>query len=255
MKNFLLFVFTMFFSISAMNAQTVVFEDGFESYEDGYNLTGAGYSVWEGTAKVTDVTAEGVTATANSGDKFGKSDASKNNFAFRKAFTLEAGKTYTWEVATKIQDGVKHTLQVNPTSTYQKVDVTNDDWQKHSIQFTVQEGFEEVTLAVYRWAKKVVSFDDFKLIDNSGTSTQISEVPEFSVSMFPNPTNGELHIQHNTMILSLNVYDITGKLIDVQNSIDQKHYTMDMTAYKKGIYFVTLYDVEEKSHTQKVVVK
>lgn len=255
MKNFLLFVFAMFFSISAMNAQTVVFEDGFESYEHGYNLVDADYVVWEGTASVTDVTAEGVTATANSGDKFGKSDAGKNNFYLRKTFTLEAGKTYTWEVATKMQDGVKHVLQVNPVDTYQKVEVFNADWQTHSVQFTVQEGFEEVTLAVYRWAKKVVSFDDFKLIDDSGTSTQISEVPEFSVSMFPNPTNGELHIQHDTRILSLNVYDIYGKLIDVQNSINQKQYTMDMTSYKQGTYFITLHDVEEKSHTQKVVVK
>ena len=54
-------------------------------------------------------------------------------------------------------------MQVNPTETYKKVEVTNADWQTHSIQFTVQEGKEEVALAVYRWPKKVVSFDDLSI--------------------------------------------------------------------------------------------
>ncbi len=133
----------------------IIFQDNFESYAEGASLASAGYIIWEGSATVA-------TGNAFEGSKFGMSDMSKINFAFRRPITLEAGKTYSIEVATKIEDGVKHFLQVHPRATYEYawVECLNSDWVKHSTQITVTPGNEEVTVALYRYALKRLSFDD-----------------------------------------------------------------------------------------------
>lgn len=162
MKKVLLILTTLLIGYFTTNAQqyTTIFEDDFESYDEGTNLTNEGYIVWAGTASVATI------GGAFEGDKYGKSDVSKNEFYFRKEFTLEAGKTYRWEITTKIQDGAKHVLSVVPANVYvnAKTDVLNaSDWVTTTIDFTVVEGSENVTLALYRWARKIVYFDNFVL--------------------------------------------------------------------------------------------
>jgi hypothetical protein len=133
----------------------IIFQDDFESYSEGTSLTSAGYVVWEGTATVA-------VGDAYQGNKFGQSDVSKNNFAIRRPVTLEAGKTYTIEVATKIEDGVKHVLQVHPKAEYEAawVECFNSVWENHSTQITVTEGNTDVIVALYRWPLKRMSFDN-----------------------------------------------------------------------------------------------
>lgn len=251
MKKTLLFVFAVLFSISAMNAQTVIFEDGFESYEHGYNLVDADYDVWEGTATVTDVTAEGAEGTANSGDKFGKSDANKTNFFFRKTFTLEAGKTYTWEIATKSEDGTKHSLKVYPKETYPiSEDFFNVDWQTHSVQFTVEAGFEEVTLAVYRWSQKVVSFDDFKLVEE--TSTAINGVKDDAVQV-TQTASGEFIVTGTNDISSLSVFTTSGQLVKKMANKGASEVTFNLNGQPQGVYILKVEDVQGDVSVKKVV--
>lgn len=175
MKKNLLFMFAMLTGFTFLTAQTVVFSDDFESYDEGTNLTSAGYDVWEGAASVA-------LGDAYEGNKFGQSDVSKNNFAIRKSLTLEAGKTYTIEVATKIQDGVKHVLQVHPQAAYGSawVDCFNADWVNQTTQFTVTEGNEEVVVALYRWAKKQMSFDNL-IIKEVGGSTVTATLSDMTI--------------------------------------------------------------------------
>lgn len=136
------------------------FQDDFESYAAGANLGRFGYLVWEGVARV-------ISGDAYEGNKFGQSNAADLNFAIRKTFTLEAGKTYRLEVATKNEDGLKHVIQVHPKTAYEAAwkDCFNADWENHVTQFTVTTGNEEVTIALYRWQKKLLSFDHIRLTE------------------------------------------------------------------------------------------
>lgn len=136
------------------------FRDDFENYAAGTNLGRYGYIVWGGATRV-------MSGDAYEGNKFGQSNASDLNFAIRKTFILEAGKTYRFEVATKNEDGLKHVLQVHPKTAYEAAwkDCFNANWENHMTQFTVTNGNEEVTIALYRWQKKSLSFDNISLTE------------------------------------------------------------------------------------------
>jgi len=247
MKQCLLFLGILLTSVFGVNAQSVVFEDNFESYEVGTNLADKGYAIWEGGATV-EIEAETTNKIANC-------NPSAQNFYFRRVFTLEEGKSYTFEVSTKSPDAKNHRVVAKVGERNVQSELINStSWKKTTLKFTVGTGESNVTIWIYSFPINVVHLDNYKLIDDNGVATKINELPGLSVIMFPNPTTGKLQINHSTRILSLNVYDISGKLIEVLNDINQEQYTMDLTSYQKGAYFVTVHDVEGKKLTQKVII-
>lgn len=136
------------------------FEDNFENYVPGTGLGRLEYVIWGGSALV-------LAGDAYEGKQFGQSDMNKQNFAIRKTFLLEAGKTYKLEIATKMEDGLKHVIQVHPKEVYGAAwkDCFNIDWENHVTQFIVTKGNEEVTIALYRWQQKLLNFDVIRLTE------------------------------------------------------------------------------------------
>jgi len=247
MKKCLLFLGILLVSVVGTNAQSVVFGDDFESYDVGTNLAEKGYILWEGGATVE--------AQADTTNKIAVCTPSAQNFYFRRVFSLTEGKSYTFEVSTKSPDAKNHRVvaQVG-TRNVQSELINSTIWKKTTLKFTVGTGETNVTLWVYSFPVNVVHLDNYKLIDDNGVATKISDVPELSIKMFPNPTNDELHIQHNSKIISLNVYDISGKLRETLNDIYQEQFTMDMKSYQKGVYFVAVKDVNGNKSTRKIMV-
>jgi hypothetical protein len=247
MKKSLLFLGILMASVIGVNAQSVVFQDDFESYDVGTNLAEKGYVLWEGGATVA--AEEGTT------NKIAVCTPSAQNFYFRRVFTLTEGKSYTFEVSTKSPDAKNHRVvaQVG-TRNVQSELINSTTWKKTTLKFTVGTGETNVTLWIYSFPVNAVHLDNYKLIDDNGVATKINNAPELSVQMFPNPTNGELNIYHSARILSLNVYDIAGKLIETRNDVNREQYRMDLTTYQKGVYFLAVLDVEGKRITQKVMV-
>ncbi len=243
-KNVLLTTIVLILGM-CLNAQTVIFEDDFESYADGTNLTSAGYAVWEGTAKVDSV----------EGNKFGVSDVSKNNFSFRKSITLEAGKTYTWRIRTKANNGAKHFAQVNPTNTYTKKECTNADWETHLQTFTVVEGEENVILSINRWPKQVVSFDDFLLVEGENIPTSINNLTLGVIKIFPNPSEGVFKISNETAISSYRVFNAVGQLVQGRSVLFVKEVSVDLSQEKKGLYMLQVTDESGTTQTSKVIIK
>jgi hypothetical protein len=158
-------------------------------------------------------------------------------------------------VSTKSPDAKNHRVvaQVG-TRNVQSELINSTTWKKTTLKFTVGTGETNVILWIYSFPVSVVHLDNYKLIDDNGVATKINNAPELSVQMFPNPTNGELNIYHSARILSLNVYDIAGKLIETRNDVNREQYRMDLTSYQKGVYFLAVLDVEGKRITQKVMV-
>ncbi|MEZ4858959.1 MAG: choice-of-anchor B family protein [Flavobacteriaceae bacterium] len=103
----------------------------------------------------------------------------------------------------------------------------------------------------------------FEATDDEGnTSTcafDITVVPELGIidspfiegiSIYPNPSKGLLTIaSKNESITSLSVVDLTGKKLFDSNSLNLELTTIDISAFAKGIYFVT---INEKA-TKKII--
>ncbi|MEW6468173.1 MAG: M43 family zinc metalloprotease [Bacteroidota bacterium] len=77
------------------------------------------------------------------------------------------------------------------------------------------------------------------------------------VSMYPNPANGELHVNVNLPAeetISIRVYDVIGQTVAVVNETGMGgSYTFDLSTVKNGVYFIEVRAGSQAS-TQKIVV-
>lgn len=94
----------------------------------------------------------------------------------------------------------------------------------------------------------------------SGTSACVNYnqvgIEEFdfsSVSLFPNPTTGFITIQFNqlTEVTSMNLTDVTGRLVRVQDRTITDAIELDLTQESKGVYFLNL-QVGSQTQTLKI---
>ena len=195
--------FTLCFAALTLTAQQsdTIFYDNFESYGDGFDLNSIpDYTVWEGSAKVVDTTAASGRGVAFEGVKFGQTDNLKVNLQVRYTDTLTPGQMYVWELATKIQDGAKHFMNVLPGTSYGvfKKDFYNADWEKHKVKFVVNETDTIVTIALYRYGKKVVGFDDWLLRKASNKKT----ITNNALGAI-NEDEKSIMVPHNTLVETL----------------------------------------------------
>jgi hypothetical protein len=249
MKKTLLFVFAALMSLTTIEAQDVVFEDDFESYENGYSLGLAGYDLWSGSATVTDVDIEG--GDAFSGKNFAQCEPDDNNFYFRKNLTLEEGKTYTFEVMTKSPDGKNHRAVVKVGDRDIQGDLVNaTDWIKTSVTFTVGAGETDAVMWVYGWPISRIDVDDFKVLDESATA--ISNVKAGAVQV-AKTASGEFMISAENNLSSLSAYTLGGQLIKQMNRLNTSEITFNLNGQSQGLYLLRIEDVKGIITMRKVI--
>ena len=73
-----------------------------------------------------------------------------------------------------------------------------------------------------------------------------------TVTFYPNPTNNFLTIASEVTLNSIELVDITGKTILVENNFIDKNYIIDLSAFANGIYFVK-YSSENQTAIKKVI--
>jgi hypothetical protein len=75
------------------------------------------------------------------------------------------------------------------------------------------------------------------------------------VTIYPNPTNGEVFIvtEHFNSSSMVNVFDAMGKLIVNQNLVSSTS-KIDLSDYEKGIYFIQV-TTAENTFNKKVIVE
>jgi hypothetical protein len=85
------------------------------------------------------------------------------------------------------------------------------------------------------------------------TTTALSSIDIIkNISIFPNPSqNGEFSISLDTPIDFVKVSDSYGRIIK-QEIINSSNFTLDLTAYSSGIYYLEL-NVDGFTSTQKIV--
>ena len=82
-------------------------------------------------------------------------------------------------------------------------------------------------------------------------STEDSEIS--SLSIYPNPTSANLHVQGITNIQQLEIHSILGKTIDIP--LDTSSTILNVSSLKNGVYFLKVTDIQNRSVIRKFIKK
>ena len=145
---------------------------------------------------------------------------------------------YNWGVAGKINNLVR-VMYPNANGTVATFDENNQFSTSYTI--TVSDDYDITKCKVVVWVEnhtqgRVMQSKRFIVSDYYVTNI----VEESTVtSIYPNPSNGLFSISGEN-IESIEVYDITGKLV-MQQQVNADNATIDLTNYAKGIYTLKTY--------------
>jgi hypothetical protein len=81
----------------------------------------------------------------------------------------------------------------------------------------------------------------------------IEELSDSHMMIYPNPSEGVFTIRsESNALVSLEVYNITGGMIT--SAVFAEHYTLDLSSYSKGVYFLHL-KAKGETHVTKLIVQ
>lgn len=246
MKHILLLAAIMLISFtSAVNAQSVVYYENFDSYATATNVATLGFIMWECGATVkADIAAQsGLNYASIAGT------AAKSNY-MRKSVAVTAGQEYTFKVYTLAPTGTTHKIGVKSevgttVNVISPQNLNNNSWTEQSINFTAT-ATENVHLFLYIWGANTLHSDDWQLVNNSIT-TDLATTRESSVSVQKSGIN-QVSV-HGCEVSSCNLYDINGRLLQ---SVTNNHFSID-SSYK-GVYVVKITDKAGLVHNRKIIL-
>jgi hypothetical protein len=77
---------------------------------------------------------------------------------------------------------------------------------------------------------------------------------DYEMKIFPNPNNGQFTLTTDMEDYNLEVYDITGKIIKSQQSLNDVQMVIDLDTDVKGIYFIRLFN-EDTSKVEMFIIE
>ncbi len=80
-------------------------------------------------------------------------------------------------------------------------------------------------------------------------------VQEIDFKLYPNPSSGKINVEipNDLKIARLEICDLIGRIVHVENNISKKKIEFDLGNITKGIYFVNLIDSNGMSCAKRVV--
>jgi hypothetical protein len=74
------------------------------------------------------------------------------------------------------------------------------------------------------------------------------------IRLYPNPAQSNLTIEsHSKTIANLKVYSISGALLQEVNNVNANTYSMNISQYNNGVYFVTIRFEDGSASNQKII--
>jgi hypothetical protein len=88
-----------------------------------------------------------------------------------------------------------------------------------------------------------------KLMWYKNNTLSISENEFYEYQIYPNPTNGKLHIESKEPISQISIFNLLGQNIEKKQNTNQ----IDLSKAKAGIYLLNIEDENGNSQTHKIV--
>ena len=104
-----------------------------------------------------------------------------------------------------------------------------------------------------QWGMNTPAFFCMDNFNDQTINVNVNELAENNtVTFYPNPTTSLLTVASEIMLNSIELVDITGKTILVENNLNGNNHTIDLSAFANGIYFVK-YTTENQTAIKKVI--
>ncbi|TXB66873.1 T9SS type A sorting domain-containing protein [Vicingus serpentipes] len=83
--------------------------------------------------------------------------------------------------------------------------------------------------------------------------TGINENSNTTVQLYPNPVNNLLNINGLEVNSSINIFDLTGKLVISKNNLSNTNFSISTESLKAGVYFVSINNENTPTKTVKII--
>ena len=141
-------------------------------------------------------------------------------------------------------------------------DIFNSGFEKHTLQNELDQGSQVEAITSFDNGKFYLSREavnnnvvnlpqklfEFKDDRTKTLSVNNNDLTDFKIS--PNPTFGKLIIQSKEKINSIIIYNILGKKVLSVNKLQKK---IDISNFRKGIYFLQIEFKDKKTLTKKII--
>ena len=126
-------------------------------------------------------------------------------------------------------------------------------WSDYSLENTWEEFNFDFSSSVGNGNTKIVLF--FNAAQETGTSTDIYYIDDIRLSsslslieegvselkIYPNPVNKVLKVRSSDIINSYELYDVRGKVILIENNLNEKNFEIDISNLHSDMYILKTY--------------
>jgi len=130
-------------------------------------------------------------------------------------------------------DGIEDSNEQNPTYTY-------ETGGSYSVALTVTNQTGNSFKTIHK---------DYIIVGTVG----LEQIPENNFTCYPNPAKDVIHIQSINALSSIRIFNVSGQNVYEDFTTKSKIQTIDVSSFKKGIYFMEL-NTEKETKRIKVVV-
>ncbi len=194
--------------------------------------------------------------------------ASSGFAGFSATFTITNSGTSFTPATTTITVG--DVVNFNLASTHNAVEVSQATWEANG-NTALSGGFstpfgggaitaDKLTAGIHYFVCKPHASLDMKgtitVLETTGLAENKADV---DVSIFPNPSNGNFHLQINNASqsskkLELGIYTLQGESVYSKTVVRQQTYSIEIADLPKGVYFLRLIGGKD-TYSRKIVVQ
>ncbi len=261
MRNFT-FLFISCFAFTFLNAQEVVYDENYESFNVGDPITNTTNQLEKGTATAQIANATGNTtkilkAVHNSGQNdmyirsksFGVSEGDVINTSFDIA---TSNTVHVVKIRCAIGDNFQTASEIDPdvapasTNGAQsgapgRMVTTANVFGTTSAKFTIPAGFNTARIQIYNYGSaNTVELDNFKVTKTSSLSTE--DLSKFNFTSYPNPAKDVINLSAAKNINKIAIYNLIGQEVLSQEP-NSETAAVNVDSFARGVYMVKV-DIE-----------